>query len=278
MKISIVTPCHCEVGRLGETMDSVLGQRGVLEGRVKLDYIVVDGASTDGTADLARSRGAEVICEPDRGLYDALAKGLGRVTGDVVAYLNAGDVYHPTAFDVVSEIFESPEVQWLTGFRVGINEQSQVTDVRCQRPFRSEFFENGAYSGDPLPTIHQESTFWRSSLHSVVDLKRLAEFRLAGDFYLWHCFSRIAKPASVDAFLGAHRIHRGQLSEDKLSYLAEVRTICRPPTQSERITAWADSGTGGRLARWLNRVAGLPRMQGEAFFFDHSIQRWRVFD
>ena len=43
-------------------------------------------------------------------MYEALAKGLSLATGDVVAYLNAGDYYHPGAFDVISEVFKSQEV------------------------------------------------------------------------------------------------------------------------------------------------------------------------
>jgi len=278
VKLSIITPCRNAIASLEETMDSILNQRAVLSGRVELEYVIVDGASDDGTQDLARRSGVRVLSEKDAGLYDAVAKGMLTTTGDVVAYCNAGDTYHAGAFDVVAELFQRPEIQWLTGFRVGMNEASQVTDVRLQRPFRRAFFENGIYAGGPLPTVQQESTFWRRSLHDSVDLKKLRSFRLAGDFYLWQCFSSVAQVTTVDAFLGAHRIHRGQLSENQSAYHQEVHSICRKATWRERITARWDAGDRGVIARAGNAMFGLPPMGGAGFFFDHSKQAWRVFD
>lgn len=276
MKISVFTPCRNAADRIGETVESVLRQTAVLSGRVDLDYVVLDGASTDGTAKNAAALGARVVSEPDRGLYDAVAKGLEGASGEIVAYLNAGDVFHPTALDVVAQIFAAENVQWLTGFRVGINERSEVTDVRPQRPFRREFFETGLYGGI-LPGVQQESTFWRRGLHETVDFAKLRSFRLAGDFYLWQCFARTAQVSTVDAFLGAHRIHAGQLSEDRVAYRAEVGSICRSPTFAEKLTARVEAGRAGFFSRMIERVCGLPRMRGDAWYFDHREQRWRVF-
>lgn len=273
MKISIFTPCRNAVDRIGETILSVLGQRT----DAAVEYVVLDGASTDGTAQRAADCGAEVISEPDRGLYDAVAKGLRWATGDVVAYLNAGDLLHPTALEVVSEIFSHPSVKWLTGYRVAVNERSQVTEVRRQRPFRREFYETGIY-GSLLPGVQQESTFWRRELVETLDLDKLAGFRLAGDFYMWQCFARLAQPSTVDAFLGAHRIHSGQLSEDREGYRAEVESLCREATFAERITAEVESGRAGFAKRLGRRWAGLPAMRGEAWYFDHRSSRWRVYE
>src|SRR6202011_3513933 len=96
-------------------------------------YLVCDGASTDGTLDMVRRIAgdeAEIVSEPDRGMYDALAKGLRRATGDVVAYLNAGDLYAPTALDVVADVFEQNEVSWITGCQGEHNEQGQFISSR----------------------------------------------------------------------------------------------------------------------------------------------------
>src|SRR5512139_3842863 len=121
MKFSVITPCLNAAAHIGETAASVLGQSALRDGAT-LEYIVCDGGSTDGTVEILRglaSPAMRVISESDGGLYDALARGLRLATGDVVAYLNAGDYYHPHAFRAVQEVLSArPDCRWLTGFAV----------------------------------------------------------------------------------------------------------------------------------------------------------------
>lgn len=91
MKISIITACRNSASTVRRTMESVLAQENV-----DYEHIVVDGASTDGTAEVVRAYarpGLTVVSEPDNGLYDALNKGIRLATGDVVGILNADDVF-----------------------------------------------------------------------------------------------------------------------------------------------------------------------------------------
>ena len=91
MTISIITVCYNAAATIRHAVDSVLAQKGV-----DLQYIVVDGASTDGTTDILREYGNRIsvlISEPDKGLYDAMNKGLKQATGDVIGILNADDFY-----------------------------------------------------------------------------------------------------------------------------------------------------------------------------------------
>ena len=113
MKISLITACYNSAGTIGDAMESVLAQEGV-----DVEYIVVDGGSTDGTValieDFSRNRlrqgyggrgrireghgdqeGFEFkwLSEPDKGMYDAINKGIGMATGDVVGILNADDMF-----------------------------------------------------------------------------------------------------------------------------------------------------------------------------------------
>ena len=93
MKISLITACYNSAATIRTCFDSVLSQQGV-----DLEYIVVDGGSKDGTVDLIKD------CEPrfngrmrwlserDRGMYDAINKGIAMATGDIVGILNADDV------------------------------------------------------------------------------------------------------------------------------------------------------------------------------------------
>src|SRR4051812_31871209 len=106
MKFTIVTACRNAAAYIEETVRSVLAQPIFTSGRCALEYLVCDGASTDGTLE-ALSRyeapGLKVVSEPDGGFYDALAKGLQRASGDYVAYLNAGDYFHPAGLGVAAD-------------------------------------------------------------------------------------------------------------------------------------------------------------------------------
>lgn len=90
MKISIVTVCFNSAATIGDTLRSVATQR-----HPDIEHIVIDGASTDATLDVVRREGghvARVVSEPDRGIYDAMNKGLRLATGEYIGFLNADDL------------------------------------------------------------------------------------------------------------------------------------------------------------------------------------------
>jgi len=91
MKVSIITVCFNIAETIEQTIKSVLGQD-----YKDIEYIIVDGRSTDGTLDIInryKNRIANIISEPDNGIYDAMNKGLRSSTGDILATLNGDDVY-----------------------------------------------------------------------------------------------------------------------------------------------------------------------------------------
>jgi glycosyltransferase involved in cell wall biosynthesis len=91
MKISVVTVCLNSVGTIRDTIDSIL-----MQGYGDIEPVVIDGGSTDGTQNLVasyRSRIQKLVSEPDHGIYDAMNKGVQLATGEIVAFLNADDVY-----------------------------------------------------------------------------------------------------------------------------------------------------------------------------------------
>jgi glycosyltransferase involved in cell wall biosynthesis len=233
----VVTPVRNAESQLAETMRSVLSQSAVTSGRARLRYVVVDGASDDGTASIAHGfEGVEVISEPDLGLYDALRKGFDARDEDptVCAYLNAGDLWHPTALDVVLDIFEQrADVEWVTGYRAAISPEGYYVHVAQPFAYRRNWIRDGVY-GTYLPSIQQESTFWRGHLLREVDTRRLSEFRLAGDQYLWSSFAKRTRLHVVCALLGGFRMHPDHLSQDRNAYRAEGETMlpARRPRQA----------------------------------------------
>ncbi|MBS1528006.1 MAG: glycosyltransferase [Bacteroidetes bacterium] len=103
-KLSVITVVYNDVSHIERTMRSVLGQT-----YPHIEYIVIDGLSTDGTLDIVSKYKDKVrlISEEDNGIYDAMNKGLKLVSGDYVLFMNSGDeLYEP---DTVSKVFASAD-------------------------------------------------------------------------------------------------------------------------------------------------------------------------
>jgi len=110
--ISIVTPSLNRAKYIKAAVESVLCQD-----YPRFEHIIVDGGSTDGTLGvLARYSHLRVISEPDRGLYDALNKGIQMAGGDIIGWLNSDDLYADELFyDVARKVIELPSVEIITG-------------------------------------------------------------------------------------------------------------------------------------------------------------------
>lgn len=103
--LSVITIVYNNVKDIERTMLSVLNQT-----YPNIEYIIIDGASKDGTKDIIynyKSRLAQFISEPDKGIYDAMNKGMALATGDYILFMNSGDeIYAP---ETVSEVFATED-------------------------------------------------------------------------------------------------------------------------------------------------------------------------
>ena len=161
MKISVITPCFNSAAYIGETLDSVLTQE---DGSFELEYIVVDGASTDGTLDVLeryRDRLAVVVSEPDQGPADAINKGFGMATGDLICWLNADDIYQAGALARVAAYFaENPDTAMLFGHCPIVNEQGQEIRKGITR-FKEFFYPlSSRFTFQCINYISQPATFY----------------------------------------------------------------------------------------------------------------------
>lgn len=101
MKISVVTIVYNDVVNIEHTLKNVIGQTAI----DKIEYIVVDGASDDGTSEIIRRyqpRLARYICEPDTGIYNAMNKGIDAATGEYLIFINSGDKF--SAKDTIEKV------------------------------------------------------------------------------------------------------------------------------------------------------------------------------
>lgn len=102
MKISVITVCYNAASTLERTIRSVLEQS-----YPNIEYIVIDGNSTDGTCEIIKrysDRVSKFISEPDRGIYDAMNKGIALAEGDYINFMNAGDVF--SSPDAIRDVVE----------------------------------------------------------------------------------------------------------------------------------------------------------------------------
>jgi hypothetical protein len=233
--ITIVTPTFQQRSFLADTMQSVLDQSGA-----NLEYIVEDGGSTDGSAELLAAyapRLKRARSEPDRGQADALRRGFADCAGrpeDVMAYLNSDDLLMPGAARFVAEYFaRHPEVDVVFGHRVLIDEAGAEVG-RWYTP-------RAAVDDLPwLDLIPQETLFWRKRIWDRAGGMDPA-FQFAMDWDLLLRFQAAgAKFARLPYFLGQFRLHSAQKSQAKLLNvgipemdLLRLRAHGRRPEQSE---------------------------------------------
>jgi|GEM_PF-467591 len=176
-RVSIVTPSYNQAQFIEETIRSVL-----LQGYPDLEYIIIDGGSTDGSVEIIRKYEkwlAYWVSEKDRGQSHAINKGFERATGEIVAWLNSDDIYQPdTLQDVALNFTTYSECGLLYADSCFINEHSQVIEpIETQQYDLATLVLSHAY----LP---QQSTFLRASVLAEQGLLD-EELHYVMDFDLW---------------------------------------------------------------------------------------------
>lgn len=205
--ISVVTPSFNQAGYLEECIDSVLCQ-----GYPRLEYVIMDGGSTDGSVEIIKKYEKYLkywqSC-PDGGQYQAVNEGFRHTTGEIMAWLNSDDKYHPLAFAKVACTFtDYPDVKWLTGRKSFWDASGNLLKIEETLPVFSRKKILLGHANKPY--IQQESTFWRRSLWEKAGAILHTEVDLAGDLELWCRFFRTACLHTIDTLLGGYRFHDGQ--------------------------------------------------------------------
>jgi glycosyltransferase involved in cell wall biosynthesis len=135
--ISIITPCLNRAHFVQDAIQSVMEQN-----YTDFEHIIIDGGSTDGTLELlSKYPHLKVTSEPDRGMYDALNKGLAKIQGDIVGFLNTDDTYAPDCFREIIRTFEDKSVDAAVGKAIiskGNSEENQpvIMEIAPSNPER----------------------------------------------------------------------------------------------------------------------------------------------
>ena len=211
--VSIVTPSLNQARYLDVALRSVAAQ-----GHPRMEHIVVDGGSTDGTLDILRregDRGAiRWVSEPDGGMYDAINKGLALSTGEVLAYLNSDDAYLPWALDAVTKVFASrPDVDLVFGDGVKIDEGTGAQRVRLFPPFDRVSLAN-------YESVMQPAVFWRRRVLDLIGGFD-ATLRFVADLDYWlRAGAAGARIVHLDEVIAIERIHEARLSTARKDAMA----------------------------------------------------------
>lgn len=178
MKVSIITATYNSEKTIGDCLQSVLSQD-----YQDIEYIIIDGASSDGTlpkVEAAQTQNKNIICisEPDKGIYDALNKGIQKATGDIIGFLHSDDYFNST--QTISHIvaaFQNSNVDGVYGDLHYISSESD-TIVRNwkSRPFSEKLLKEGWMPAHP--TLFLKQNVYKK--HGLFNLK----FKIAADYDL----------------------------------------------------------------------------------------------
>lgn len=242
MRISVVTPSFNMAPYLEDTIQSVIGNL-----RSGDEYFIIDGGSTDGSVDIIRRHEKSLtgwISEPDAGYADALAKGFARATGDVLCWINAGDMYLSGALDSAGKLL-ADDLDMIFGDDFYIDEDNRV--LSYSRGWVSNLRTAMLYGGwTPL----QDACFWRRGLYqSIGGIDR--SLRYAADYDLFLRMALAGRAGYVPVTFSAFRRHAGQKSvSGSAAYEDERRRV-----RAREIGAFSAASMQKALYRGINRAA-----------------------
>lgn len=245
MKISLITCTYNSAETLQSTFDSVK-----LQNHPDLEYIVIDGNSKDATNELIEANRGMInhyVSEPDKGIYDAMNKGLKMATGEVVGFLHSDDFFASEgALSIIAGAFENPAIDASYGNLVYVDrlDTSRIIRKWKSKPYRAKLFYQGWMPAHP--------TFYLRRKHYEQFGYYDTSFRISADYELMlrMLLKHNLKPHFIDETLVKMRVGGESNNSLKNRWLAN-----REDTQ-----AWQKNGLKpGTLTRWQKPLSKLTQ-------------------
>ncbi|MEO7214162.1 glycosyltransferase family 2 protein [Mucilaginibacter sp.] len=192
-KLTIVSPSYNQGDFLEETIRSVL-----LQNYPNLEYIVMDGGSTDGTKEILEKYAPWISYQQsrrDNGQSQAINMGFSLASGDYYAWINSDDYYLKDIFHLVVSKFLSSGVDFVYGYVVDFNVAQNKSTLIKVPPFPDYFIK--------IPTLAQSSCFWSKSIHQPL----WEELHCALDYELWLRLVKGNKRARIKQPLSVAQVH-----------------------------------------------------------------------
>lgn len=203
--VSVITPSWNSAKYIEKTILSVINQS-----YKNIEYIIIDGGSTDGTLEIINAYKpwiSKLISEPDKGMYEAINKGLRQANGEIVAYLNSDDQYCQNAIESIVSIFkEKKEFELIYGDLTFVDKngdylfKQKYPDFNLDRLIRSNFC-----------MIGQPAAFWRNNLHGKIGYFD-ESYKLVADYDFFIRAALCVKIMHTSQALAIFRLHSGSLT------------------------------------------------------------------
>ena len=220
-RLTVITPSLNQAKYLERTLRSVLDQD-----YPDLEYVVMDGGSTDGSVDILRrydDRLAYWVSEPDKGQSWAINRAIERSTGDVISYINSDDYYLPGAFEAALPLFENPAVRWVAGACETREEDGALEALvipTLPTGSRPRWLRSSWY-------VPQASSFWRRDVFDEFGLLRDdLDFVFDTEFGLRIALGGV-RPFIVERPVAVRYLHPEAKSAERSRFDREYRKVAR---------------------------------------------------
>jgi len=239
--VSIITVCYNSEATIESTIQSVLAQD-----YPSIEYIIVDGKSKDGTMEVLakyQPRIAKQISEHDKGIYDAMTKGVALASGDVIGILNSDDVFaSDTIISEVADVFANdPAIDAVYGNIIYFKTEAPDKPVRTwvTKPYYEKFFDDGEVPPHP-------SLFVKKSVYDAIGAY-FPDFKISSDYeFMFRAFKvHHYKPYHLNKFVVNMRVG-GESTKSIKNVLIGNKEVQ---------IAWEMNGMKPSLRFWVLRIS-----------------------
>lgn len=233
MIVTVVTPTLNAMHYLAECIQSARNQKS---DNVDVEHIVVDGGSTDGTVEFARSEGCTVMTGKDEGIFDAINKGSFNSNGVLLGFLGADDILLPGALDAVVRAHKRYGGRWLVGRVRWLDARGLPRGDHSPPPSWVTAPMLATLGWNCLP--HTSAYVHREFFEQLGGFDK--QFRYSGDYDFFVRARQLDSFVRVRQTLSCFRRHGGNMSmRSNAGQLAEIEAVAKrfgPPTSWQRLT------------------------------------------